>query len=237
MPKTWMKVRANITACADAYKAARLAVDNQRNKTTNIADSDGEAEIDLTNVELAEFGVYTETSLADNICETRRKQAIDTFMKCSNNNLITSLIMNIGAKSATHIEESLTIYYCQVDELDHPDIGNIDHISKNVVSSWQEIIHRGSQLTEVDTDMNIEYDHHNFNSLGHPDSLTGILELIIGKIEMSEKQLIDLESSRLGNNPQAITLCDIIQDQLPFNHLQRVIIEEVLNYAILNKEN
>ncbi len=34
-----------------------------------------------------------------------------------------------------------------------------------------------------------------------------------------------------------IILCDIIKDRLPFNHLQRVIIERLLNHAILNKEN
>ncbi len=54
-------------------------------------------------------------------------------MKYSDNNLITLLIMNIRAESATHMEESLTICYCQVDELDCPDIGDIDHVSKDVV--------------------------------------------------------------------------------------------------------
>ncbi len=65
----------------------------------------------------------------------------------------------------------------------------------------------------------------------------GILELIIGKIEISEKHLTKIESSRLDNNLQAIILCDIIQDRLPHNYLQRVVVEEVLNHAILNKGN
>ncbi len=120
-----------------------------------MADSDREAEIDPTNVRLAEFGIQTKTSLANSIRETRCKWAIDDFTKCSNNNLITLLIMNIGAEFTIHMEESLTIRRYQVDEFDRPDKGNIDHISEDVVSSWQEIIRHSDQLTEIDTDMDI----------------------------------------------------------------------------------
>ncbi len=145
--------------------------------------------------------------------------------------------MNIRAESATHIEESLTICRCQVDELNRPDIGDIDHISEDIVSSWQEIIRRGGQPTEIDINMDIDYDHYESNSSSHPDSLTGILEAIIGKIEMSEEHLTEVESSRLGDNLQAIILCDIIQDQLLLNYLQKVGGEEVLNHAICNEGN
>ncbi len=73
MRKTRIEVRANIAAHADACKAAQLAVDNWRNETTDMTNSDGEAEIDPTNVGLAEFGVQTKTSLADSVRKTRRK--------------------------------------------------------------------------------------------------------------------------------------------------------------------
>ena len=43
--------------------------------------------------------------------------------------------MNIGAESATHIEKSHTICHCQIDELDRFNIGNIDHVSKDVILS------------------------------------------------------------------------------------------------------
>ncbi len=75
-------------------------------------------------------------SLADSIRETCRKWAIDDFTKCSDNNSITLLIMNIGAEFVTHMEKSLTICRCQVNELDCPDIGNIDHVSEDVVLLW-----------------------------------------------------------------------------------------------------
>ncbi len=42
--------------------------------------------------------------------------------------------MNIGAESATQMEESLTIRRCQVDELDCPNIGDIDYVSEDVIS-------------------------------------------------------------------------------------------------------
>ncbi len=133
--KTRIEVRADIAARIDAREAARLAVDDWRDKTIDMANSNGEAEIDPTNVGLVEFGVQTITSLADSVRKTRHKWAIDDFTKYSDNNLIISLIMNIGAESATHMEQSLTIHRCQVDELDQPDIGDIDHVSEDVVSS------------------------------------------------------------------------------------------------------
>ena len=88
-----------------------------------------------------------------------------------------------------------------MDKLDYPDIGNIDYVSKNIVSLWQEIICRGDQLTEIDTDMDMDFDHHKSNPSSYPDSLTGILESIIGEIEMLEEHLTEVESSRLADNP------------------------------------
>ncbi len=99
------------------------------------------------------------------------------------------------------MEESLTICRCQVDELDCPDIGNIDHVSEDIVSSWQEIICCGGQSIEIDTDMDMDYDHYKSNLSSHLGSSTGILEPIIGKIEMSKKHLTKLEFSCLGDNP------------------------------------
>lgn len=104
-----------------------------------------------------------------------------------------------------------------MDKLDRPDIGDIDHVGEDVVLLWQEIICRGGQPTEVDTDM--DHDQHKSNPSGYPDFSTRILEPIIDEIEMSEEHLTEVEYSRLGKNPQAIMLCDIIQDRLPLNHL------------------
>lgn len=83
----------------------------------------------------------------------------------------------------------------------------------------------------------MDYDHHKSNLSDHLNSLTGILEPIIGEIEMLERHLTKIKSSCLGNNSQAIILCDIIQNQLFFNHLQKVIVEKVLNHTIINKKN
>ena len=135
------------------------------------------------------------------------------------------------------MEESLTICRCQIDKYNYFDIGNIDYVSKNVVSLWQKIICRGSQPTEVDIDMDMDYNHHKSNSSSHPDYLTQILEPITGKIKLSKEHLTKIKSSHLSNNPQTIILCDIIQDRLPLNHLQRIVIEKVLTQAIFNKEN
>ena len=109
MQKTKIEVKANIATHADARKTAELTVDNWCDKTIDMADSNREAEIDPTNVELAKYGVYTKTFLANSICKTHYKWAIDDFTKCHNNNLIILLIMNIKAESATHMEESLII--------------------------------------------------------------------------------------------------------------------------------
>lgn len=92
-----MKVKANIAARADAYKTAWFAVNNYCNKITDIANSGKKAEIDLINIKLVKFGIYTKTSLADSICKTCYKWVIDDFAKYNNNNFITLLIINIKA--------------------------------------------------------------------------------------------------------------------------------------------
>lgn len=81
MRKTKIEIKTNIAVYANAYKATQLAANNWCNKTTSMADSNREAEIDFTNIELAEFGVHTVMSLADSVCKTCRKLAIDDFIK------------------------------------------------------------------------------------------------------------------------------------------------------------
>ncbi len=73
MRKTRIEVRADIATRSDAREVARLVVDDWRNKTTDIADSDVEAKIDHTNVGLTEFGVQTKMSLTDSIRKTCHK--------------------------------------------------------------------------------------------------------------------------------------------------------------------
>lgn len=127
-----------------------------------------------------------------------------------NNNLITSLIMNVEADLATPIEESFILCNYSVDELDCPDISNIDHINEDIILSWQKIIRCGSKSIEIDTNMDINYNHHKSNSSSHRNSLAEILELIIGEIKMLEEYLTKIESSYLDNNPEAIIFCGII---------------------------
>ncbi len=124
-----------------------------------------------------------------------------------------------------------------MDELDRPDIGNIDHIGENVILLWQEIICHDGQPIKVDSDMDMDYDHHKSNSSGHLDSSMGILEPIMDKIEILEKIFNQSSIQPPWQKSKAIILYDIIYNRLPLNHLQRVVVEEVLNYAILNKVN
>lgn len=86
MRKTKIKVRANIVMRADIHEAARLVVDNQRDVTINMADSDDEADIDSANIDLVEFGGYTKTSLANSVRKTRRRWAAEDE---TNNNKIS----------------------------------------------------------------------------------------------------------------------------------------------------
>ena len=184
---------------------------------TDMADSNGKAEIDFTNVELPEFSVHNVMSLADGICKTCCKWAIDDFIKCSNNDLIMSLIINIGAESTTQMKESTTICRPQIDKLDCLDIGNIDHFGEDVISLWHEIIRRNGQLIKIDTHIN--HNQHKFNPLDYLNSLTEILESIIDKIEMFEEYLTKLKYNCLSKNLQAIILYNIIQNRRPLNYV------------------
>lgn len=110
MRKTRIKIKANIAEYINAHKIAWFIVNNWHNKMAN---SNRKAETISTNVELAKFDIYIIISLTNNIYKTCCNWARDNFTKCSYNNLIKSLIMNIRAEFITHIEESLTIYCCQ----------------------------------------------------------------------------------------------------------------------------
>lgn len=155
MRKTRKEIKVEIATYVDTHVTTRLVVDNQYKKTTNITDSNREAEIDFTNVGLVEFGIQTKTSLIDSIQETCRRQAIDDFTKCNDNNLIISLIINIGAESAIYNKESLITCRCQVNKSHYPNLGDIDYVSKYIVSLEQKIIYRSGQ--EVEEDIDIDY--------------------------------------------------------------------------------
>ncbi len=73
MRKTKIEVKADFTAYADARKAAWLDVKDGRDNLSDMADNDGKAVIDFPNVELVEFDIQTQISLADNVCKTCHK--------------------------------------------------------------------------------------------------------------------------------------------------------------------
>lgn len=100
---------------------------------TDITDSNRKAEINSTNMELAEFGVHIIIFLIDSIYKTCCKWAIDDFIKYCNNDPIMSLIINIGAESAIHIKELLTICHCHINKLNCLNIGNINDISEDII--------------------------------------------------------------------------------------------------------
>lgn len=143
--------------------------------------------------------------------------------------------MNIRAKSANHIKELLLIYYCQVAKYNCLDIGNIDNIGENIISLWQKIICPDDELLKKDIDIDYNYDNSNISS--PQNHSIGILEPIIDKIEMSEEYLTKIKYNRLNKNSQAVILYNNIQNWLFLNHLQKVVVEKALNYAILNKRN
>lgn len=77
---------------------------------------------------------------------------------------------------------------------------------------------------------------HKCNPSGYSNFLRPILEPIIDNIEILEEYLTKIEYMYFSKNPQTILLYNIIQNRLLFNHLQRMIIKKLLNYAIFNKK-
>lgn len=118
----------------NAHKAAQLAIVNWRNHTTDMANRNKKADIDLTNRELAKFNINIETFLANDIHKTCCKWVMDHFKKYSNNNIITLLIIYIRVKSAIYIKEFFIICYCLINKLHHFDISDIDYINEDIIS-------------------------------------------------------------------------------------------------------
>lgn len=153
MRKTRIEVKTDIIARADAREAARLAADDWCDETTNMADINDEVDINSANIDLGEFGVLTQTSLADSVRETHRRWSVEDYTNSSQINVITSLILNPGVENANHMEESLLIRRYQVVQVDCPDIGDINNIDEDIVSSWQELIRRSGKLPEEEVDI------------------------------------------------------------------------------------
>lgn len=81
-------------------------------------------------------------------------------------------------------------------------------------------------------------DNKNNFDLSHQNNIfTGILDLIVDEITMSKEHLIQIEYNRLGENSQAIILCNIIYNWLSLNYLSRILVEEALHHIITNKGN
>lgn len=133
MRKTRIEVKADTVVRADACEARRLAANNWRDMTIDIADSNDKANNNSTNMDLVEFGVHIKTLLADSILETCRKWAIKDYINSNNINVITSLIINLGAENANHIENFLLIRHCQIAKFDCLHIGNINNINKDIM--------------------------------------------------------------------------------------------------------
>lgn len=68
-----IEVRADIAANGDIREATRLTVDNLYNETTDMANSNRYTDIDLINMDWAEFDIHTEMFLADSIRKTCQK--------------------------------------------------------------------------------------------------------------------------------------------------------------------
>lgn len=128
-------MRADLVVGTYVCKTTWLKVENRYNNLSDVTDNNGKAENDFLNVELAEFGIETQMSLANNIRKTCHKWAINNLIKSKHNNFITLLIMNIGAKFSTHKEDSLTIHLYQFDKFYCPSIDDIDQVSTDIVTS------------------------------------------------------------------------------------------------------
>ncbi len=70
MRKTRIEVRANIVVYVHVCKTARIAVDNWCNKTTDMVNSNKEAEINPTNSQWVKLSIYTKMFLTDSIYKT-----------------------------------------------------------------------------------------------------------------------------------------------------------------------
>lgn len=77
--------------------------------------------------------------------------------------------------------------------------------------------------------MDTDYTKNQSTQSSRYNTITRIIKLIFDEIEMSEKFLTKMKKDCFGMNLQALILCDIIQDWLLLNYLQKVVVKKVLN--------
>lgn len=114
---------------------------------------------------------------------------------------------------ANYLKESIVIRPCQVSKVDQLDKNDILEILDKTVHNQEWIIKKSRQLSETKVDVaNIRYKIDNNN-------LVGAFKLIRKEIAMEKKLLTPIENAKLGDNPQAYVLCDIIEIRLLLNYL------------------
>lgn len=82
---------------------------------------------------MIEFGIYTKTLLANSIRETHCRWAVEEYTNNSKIEVIMTLTPDLITKISTNKKDFITVYYCQVIEINSLDKGNINNISKDII--------------------------------------------------------------------------------------------------------
>lgn len=85
----------------------------------------------------------------------------------------------------------------------------------------------------LETIVNVDNTEYNIKD----NNLLKTLEPIYKKMAIEKKLLSLIKKNQIENNPQTCVLCNIIENYLPLNYFQQIVMKETLHYAITVEKN
>lgn len=202
---------------------AILTANNKFEKTDAILntfeDQDNNSDDDEISHNVDELDIIREESLIDSVKITLTQFLASNSKSVYYINVLSGLMNTSLAWNSDQIEANLSLFYCQF------------LINKKILLLWEALLTRKNELAETDFE---ELDDIN-QLAGAASSLSAILKLEFEKDFESGFLSTQFYQFQIGDNFQAVTICNIIHTILLLNKLQHLIVEQVFQTIIDSK--
>ena len=201
-------------------------------------DDDGEEEDERRDEE--DLGLSNAQSFENAVELTRiRWREIDAT-DCLNFSILSHMLhfLRVADDQNTSVSEVLyNMNLVRTDSSISQRLGIRSDISNDTMDLWKGIQKSALNEDQDNTDeTGEEQDHFHLNSLSSRiDALSGNLEPVLDDIVLLDETPDRFPLGPLMPNADCKTIFDHIHDRLSLNNLQRLVVEEIMNYIIKNK--
>ncbi len=117
------------------------------------------------------------------------------------------------------------------------NLGIKHDISDDIIQSWKLVQKSalGYTYNNLDDNDNLYVQSHMIFLFQKINDVIGILEPVLGKADFVDDMSYGIFVKHVNSNSYYRTVCNHIYEILSFNKLQRLVVEEIIDYVIKNK--